>query len=74
MSNDNHVTCTGKVTNVQSGFIFVEVKIGDADHVVCCHPSGKLRKNSIMVIQGDTVDIRVSPYDFSKGIVTYRHR
>ena len=37
-------------------------------------PSGKLRKFSIRLLPGDTVDVELSPYDLTKGRVTYRYK
>lgn len=42
--------------------------------VLICHLSGKMRKNNIRVLMGDRVDIEVSPYDLSKGRISYRHK
>ena len=37
-------------------------------------PSGKLRQFSIRLLPGDTVDVELSPYDLSKGRITYRRK
>lgn len=44
------------------------------DHDVICYRAGKLQKFRIGVIMGDKVTIEMSPYDFTKGRITYRHR
>eukprot|EP00897_Mesotaenium_endlicherianum_P004772 jgi/Mesen1/4322/ME000022S03610 len=41
---------------------------------VLAHISGKVRKNYIRVLLGDKVRVEISPYDLSKGRITYRHR
>ena len=41
-------------------------------HTVTAHAAGKLRKNRIRVLQGDTVTVSVSAYDLSKGRITFR--
>jgi translation initiation factor IF-1 len=41
-------------------------------HQVVAHLSGKLRKFSIKIILGDTVDVEMSPYDLTKARITYR--
>lgn len=74
MTDTDHIVLTGEVINVQNGFIFVEVPAGDSVKTITCYPGGKLRKNSIVIIKGDIVDIKCSPYSLDKGIVTFRHR
>ena len=37
-----------------------------------CHISGKIRKNSINILPGDKVTVVISPYDLTKGRITYR--
>lgn len=41
-------------------------------HNVICHISGKIRKNFIRIIPGDAVTVEISPYDMSKGRITFR--
>jgi translation initiation factor IF-1 len=41
-------------------------------HVVMAHISGKMRKNYIRILTGDKVKVEVSPYDLSKGRITFR--
>jgi len=38
------------------------------------HISGKMRKNYIRLVPGDSVDVEMTPYDLSKGRITYRHK
>lgn len=73
MDNSDKVKLTGVVTNVNNSIIFVEVQHGDRSFNITAYPGGKLRKNSIMITMGDTVDVEVSPYDLSKGRIVYRH-
>jgi translation initiation factor IF-1 len=44
------------------------------DHVVLAYLSGKMRKHYIRVLEGDRVKIEMSPYDLSRGRVTYRYK
>ncbi len=39
---------------------------------IICHVSGKIRKNSINILPGDKVSVAISPYDLTKGRITYR--
>jgi translation initiation factor IF-1 len=50
-----------------------KVKIAE-DHNILAHLSGKMRKHYIKVLAGDRVTVELSPYDLTKGRVTYRHR
>jgi len=71
--NSDKVRLTGTVTSVNNSIIFVEVKHGDKQLNITAYPGGKLRKNSIMITLGDTVDVEVSPYDLTRGRIVYRH-
>ena len=44
------------------------------DHVVTAHISGKMRKHYIRILTGDQVTVSLTPYDLSKGRITYRAR
>jgi translation initiation factor IF-1 len=48
------------------------VKIDNNPAIIICYTSGKLKKHKIKIIMGDRVKIEVSPYDLTKGRVTYR--
>lgn len=50
------------------------VQLENSEHIVLCHLGGKMRKNYIRVVPGDRVTVEVSPYDFTKGRITYRDR
>ena len=41
---------------------------------IIAHISGKMRKNYIRLVNGDMVDVEMTPYDLTKGRVTYRHK
>ena len=43
-------------------------------HEILAHISGKMRKNFIKITTGDKVRVEMSPYDLSKGRITFRHR
>tara|TARA_B100000965_G_C19001702_1_gene502694 strand:- start:238 stop:471 length:234 start_codon:yes stop_codon:yes gene_type:complete len=44
------------------------------DHQVLAHTSGKMRKNRIRVLAGDKVNVEMTPYDLTKGRITFRHK
>ncbi len=43
-------------------------------HKVLAHVSGKMRMNYIKILPGDKVTVELSPYDLSRGRITYRHK
>lgn len=51
-----------------------QVKLEDSEHIVTAHLGGKMRKHYIRVVPGDKVTIEMSPYDLTKGRITYRHK
>lgn len=53
---------------------FFKVKINDTEHIVLAQISGKMRKNRIRILMGDRVEIEMSPYDLTRGRITYRHK
>lgn len=53
---------------------FFKVKINDTDHIVLATISGRMRRNRIRILTGDRVDVELSPYDLTKGRITYRHK
>jgi translation initiation factor IF-1 len=46
----------------------------DQEKIVLAHLAGKLRRNRIRVLAGDRVTLEMSPYDLTKGRITYRHK
>jgi translation initiation factor IF-1 len=50
-----------------------KIRIADG-HEVLAHLAGKMRKHFIKVLAGDRVTVELSPYDLTKGRITYRHR
>ncbi len=46
----------------------------DNGHVVTAHISGKMRKHYIRILRGDRVTVQLTPYDLTKGRITYRMR
>ena len=60
----------GVVTQVLPGTMF-RVTLRN-NHVLLAHLSGKMRKNFVRLTAGDKVKLELSPYDLSKGRITYR--
>ena len=46
----------------------------DNGHIVTAHISGKMRKNYIRILTGDKVTVQLTPYDLTKGRITFRAR
>lgn len=44
------------------------------NHEILAHTSGKMRKNRIRVLAGDKVNVEITPYDLSKGRITFRFK
>ena len=68
--SDDVIEFEGQIVDVLPGQSFkVELENG---HIVVCYTSGRLRKNRIRLVLGDQVRIEMTPYDMTKGRVTYR--
>lgn len=71
MSKEDIIELVGKVDEVLPGNMF-RVKVENLPHTLLCYTGGRLKQNKIKVILGDNVRIEVSPYDLTKGRVTFR--
>jgi translation initiation factor IF-1 len=71
MSKSDLLELTGQIEEVLPGNMF-RVKVDNMPNVLTCYTSGKLKQHKIKIILGDRVKIEVSPYDLTKGRVTYR--
>jgi translation initiation factor IF-1 len=71
MAKDDIIELTGQVEEVLPGNMF-RVKVDNMPTPLLCYMGGKLKQHKIRIILGDKVKIEVSPYDLSKGRVTYR--
>lgn len=69
---DDVLKRTGKVTKVHGGTY--EVVDDETGLKILCQLNGKMRMHSIKLTLGDSVDVEVSVYDFTKGRIVYRHR
>lgn len=70
MGKNKKITATGTVVdNLPSTNFKVEL---DNGHTLDAYLSGKMRQNYIKVVQGDEVEVEMSPYDLSKGRITKR--
>lgn len=72
MSKEDCIEVTGVVVEkFPSGLFSVQL---DGERTILAHLAGKLRRNRIRVLAGDRVTIEMSPYDLTKGRITYRHK
>ncbi|RKX24031.1 MAG: translation initiation factor IF-1 [Candidatus Zixiibacteriota bacterium] len=72
MAKEETITVEGKVVEPLPNAMFrVEL---DNGHVVLAHISGKMRMHFIKILPGDKVTMELSPYDLSRGRITYRYK
>lgn len=70
MAKEEQIEMEGTVVDTLPNTMFrVEL---DNGHVVTAHISGKMRKNYIRILTGDKVKVELTPYDLSKGRITFR--
>ncbi|GAB4197463.1 MAG: translation initiation factor IF-1 [Wenzhouxiangellaceae bacterium] len=70
MSREDHIEMEGKVLETLPNTMFrVEL---DNGHVITAHISGRMRKNYIRILTGDRVRVELTPYDLTKGRITFR--
>ena len=72
MSKEDAIEFQGVVSELLPNPMF-KVKL-DNDHEVIAHTSGKMRKNRIRVLAGDRVTVEMTPYDLTKGRITFRSK
>jgi translation initiation factor IF-1 len=72
MSKEDQIEMEGKVIETLPNTTFrVEL---DNGHVIIAHISGKMRKHYIRILTGDRVKVEITPYDLTKGRITFRQR
>ncbi len=72
MSKQSAIEQDGTVTEALSNATFrLELENG---HEIIAHISGKMRMNYIKILPGDRVKVEMSPYDLTKGRITYRYK
>ena len=71
MAKEAAIEVDGEVTETLPNATF-RVKLENG-HIVLAHISGKMRKNYIKILPGDKVKLEMSPYDLSKGRITFRY-
>ena len=72
LSKQDAIELEGIVRETLPNAMFnVELENG---HVILCTISGKIRMNYIRILPGDKVDVEISPYDLTRGRITYRYK
>ena len=72
MAHQGNIEIDGEVAECLPNTLF-RVKLENG-HIVLCHLSGKMRLHFIRIMPGDKVKIEMTPYDSTKGRITYRLR
>ncbi|MBO4553380.1 translation initiation factor IF-1 [bacterium] len=73
MAKDDVIEVEGVVTKVLPSTLY-RVKLDDNGMEVLAHISGRMRHFFIKIVAGDRVKLEMSPYDMTKGRITYRYR
>jgi translation initiation factor IF-1 len=72
MPKEDSIEVMGKVVEkFRAGMFSIELDVGKT---VLATMAGRLRRNRIKIMNGDKVSLELSPYDLTKGRITYRHR
>ena len=72
MAKEGQIEMEGEIIDTLPNTMF-RVRLENG-HIVTAHISGKMRKNYIRILTGDKVTVELTPYDLSKGRITYRAR
>lgn len=72
MSKDDVFEMEGTVVEVLPSTTF-KVQLAN-QHIITAHVSGKIRMHTIRILPGDKVTVEISPYDLTRGRITYRHK
>ncbi len=73
MSKEDLIPAEGLIIDKQPNAVF-KVQLLGSEHVVLAQISGKMRKNRIRILVGDRVSVEMSPYDLTRGRITYRYK
>ena len=73
MSKNDVFEMEGTVVEVLPSTVF-KVKLNANGQIIVAHVSGKIRMNTIRILPGDRVTVEISPYDLTRGRITYRHK
>ncbi len=72
MAKEDHIEMAGTILDTLPNTMFrVELENG---HIITAHISGRMRKNYIRILTGDKVKVELTPYDLTKGRITFRDK
>ena len=72
MAKEDHIEMAGTVIDTLPNTMFrVQLENG---HIITAHISGRMRKNYIRILTGDKVRVELTPYDLTKGRITFRDK
>lgn len=74
MAKEEAIEVRAKVLETLPNAMFKVELEDNKQHQVLAHISGKMRKNFIRILPGDVVLVELSPYDLSRGRITYRYK
>jgi translation initiation factor IF-1 len=75
MSKEDIIKFDGIVNEILPNNMFrVTLDTPTAKHEIIAYLSGKMKQNRIKVINGDKVEVEMTPYDLSRGRISFRHR
>ncbi len=75
MAKEDVIKVEGKVLELLPNTEFkVELELGQQKTQILAHVSGKIRMNCIRILPGDKVLVEMSPYDLTRGRITYRYK
>ena len=72
MAKEDTIEMEGKVVEALPNAMFRVIL--DNDHEILAHTAGKMRKHRIRVLAGDRVNVEMTPYDLTKGRITFRYK
>jgi translation initiation factor IF-1 len=73
MIKEEKIIVDGKILESLPNALF-KIEINESGHIVLAHICGKMRMNYIKIIPGDKVKVELSPYDLTRGRITYREK
>jgi translation initiation factor IF-1 len=73
MAKEEGISVEGTVIEALPNAMF-RVELDSNEHVILAHVSGKMRMHFIRILPGDKVTVELSPYDLTRGRITYRYK
>lgn len=71
MAKEESIKMEGEILEVLPGSMY---RVGIDGHVIIAYLGGKMKQNKIRVVEGDRVEVEMTPYDLTKGRITFRFK